>query len=135
MPDCIFCKIADHEVPANIVYEDDGFTAFLDIRPLNPGHILVVPKKHYRWVWDVPNTGEYFEVVSKIARVLQKVMKTEWVASDVAGMGVHHAHVHLVPRFPGDGHGEFVNAAEAKEIPTAKMKAIAESIRKGMIRE
>jgi histidine triad (HIT) family protein len=130
--ECIFCKIAGHEVSSNVVYEDDHFIAFLDIRPLNPGHILVIPKKHHRWVWDVQNPGEYFEVVSKLARVLQKVMKTEWVASDVAGMGVYHAHVHLVPRFPDDGHGEFVNAAEAKDIPVARMKSIAESIRKGI---
>ncbi len=60
------------------------------------------------------------------------MMKTEWVASDVAGMGVYHAHVHLVPRFPDDGHGEFVNAAEAKDIPAARMKSIADSIRKGI---
>lgn len=132
MSDCVFCRIANHELASNTVYEDDSFIAFLDIRPLNPGHTLVVPKKHYRWVWDVPNPGEYFEVVSKLARVLQKVLRTDWVASDVAGMGVYHAHIHLVPRFPNDGHGEFVNAAETKNIPAGQMKSIAESIRKGM---
>ncbi|MEI7463544.1 MAG: HIT domain-containing protein, partial [Candidatus Taylorbacteria bacterium] len=63
MPSCIFCKIINKEIPANIIYEDADFLAFLDIRPLSPGHMLVIPKKHYRWVWDVPNVGEYFEVV------------------------------------------------------------------------
>lgn len=132
MIDCIFCKIASHEIPSNIVFENDDFLAFLDIRPLNPGHTLVIPRNHYRWVWDVPVPGPYFEVVARVAKVLRKVMDTEWIASDAAGMGVHHAHIHLIPRFPNDGHGEFPNAANPKDIPPAKMKTIAESIRHGL---
>ena len=78
--DCVFCKIVNKEIHANIVYEDDNFLAFLDIHPQSPGHTLVIPKKHYRWVWDVPidmndekgltrdsAIGKYFEVVAKIA--------------------------------------------------------------------
>ncbi len=132
MEDCIFCKIVLKQLPSYTVYEDDNYVAFLDIRPLNPGHTLVVPKKHHRWVWDVPETGPYFERVAGIARVLQKTMKTDWVIADVAGMGVAHAHVHVVPRFPKDGHGEFVNAENAKTIPMKEMKTIAEKIRNGL---
>ena len=90
MIDCIFCKISSHEIPSNIVFENENFLAFLDIRPLNPGHTLVIPRKHYRWVWDVPIPGLYFEVVTRIAKATQKVMKTEWIACEIAGMGVHH---------------------------------------------
>lgn len=133
MEDCVFCKIIRKQLPSYTVFEDESYVAFLDIRPLNPGHTLVVPKEHYRWVWDVPETGHYFDRVGRIARVLQKTMKTDWVIADVAGMGVAHAHVHVVPRFPGDGHGEFVNAENAKTISPEQMTVIAEKIRNGLL--
>ena len=132
MEDCVFCKIIRKQRPSYTVLEEKAYTAFLDIRPLNPGHTLVVPREHHRWVWDVPETGRYFETVGRIARVLQRTMKTEWVVADVAGMGVAHAHVHVIPRFPGDGHGEFVNAENAKTISPEQMKVIAETIRTGL---
>ena len=81
--DCIFCKIVSGKIPCYKVYEDENFLAFLDIRPLNLGHTLVIPKKHFRWVWDVPNIGEYFEVVCKIAVAEQKAFDTEMILSKV----------------------------------------------------
>ena len=69
-----------------------------------------------------------------IAKTLQKTMNTEWVVADIGGMGVQHAHVHVVPRFSGDGHGEFVNAQNVKDIPAEEMKRIAEEIGKGFHR-
>ena len=66
-----------------------------------------------------------------IAKTLQKTMNTERVVADIGGMGVPHAHVHVIPRFPEDGHAEFVNAQNVKHIPTEEMKRIAEKIRKG----
>jgi len=62
-PNCIFCKIVKGEIPAYKIYEDENFLAFLDINPQSPGHTQVIPKRHYRWVWDIPNVGAYFEVV------------------------------------------------------------------------
>ena len=53
MQSCIFCKIVAKEIPAQIIYEDTHFLVFLDVKPRNPGHCLVIPKKHYRWVWDI----------------------------------------------------------------------------------
>lgn len=97
MVDCIFCKIVNKEVPAEIIYEDDKFIAFLDLRPLSPGHTLVIPKKHYRWVWQVPNVGEYFETAKKIARAMQKAFNQEMILSKVVGEEVEHAHVWLFP--------------------------------------
>ena len=97
MDNCIFCKIVKKEIPAEIVYEDADFVAFLDIHPRSPGHCQVIPKKHYRWVWDVPNVGEYFEVVRKIARVQQKAFEQDGVWSRITGEEVEHAHVWLFP--------------------------------------
>jgi histidine triad (HIT) family protein len=131
--ECVFCKIVRKELPSYPVFEDTRYLAFLDIRPMNPGHTLVVPKAHHRWVWDSPEPGRYFETTTKIARGLQKTMKTDWIAADIAGMGVAHAHIHLVPRFPGDGHGEFINAQNVKTISPDEMKTIAEKIRKEVL--
>ena len=100
MTSCIFCKIVKGEIPANVVWQDDDFLAFLDIRPQSPGHALVIPKKHYRWVWDVPNVGEYFEAVKKIALAQKKAFSTDFVLSKVVGEDVHHAHIWV---FPNDG--------------------------------
>ncbi len=97
MTDCIFCKIVRKEIPAEIVYEDDNFLAFLDINPRSPGHTQVIPKKHYRWVWEVSNTGEYFEVVSKLARAMQKAFHQPAIWSRIMGDEVVHAHIWVFP--------------------------------------
>jgi len=97
MSDCIFCKIANKEIPAYIVYEDENFVAFLDIHPQSPGHVQVIPKKHYRWVWDVPQLGDYFEIVGKIARAQQKAFNQEMILSKIVGEDVFHAHIWIYP--------------------------------------
>lgn len=94
---CIFCKIVSGEVPSSKVYEDKDFLAFLDIRPQSPGHTLVIPKKHYRWVWGVPNTGAYFEVAAKIAKALGKAFETDFILSKIIGDEVPHAHIWVFP--------------------------------------
>ena len=128
MESCIFCKIAAGEIPCYKVYEDDDYLGFLDITPRNPGHTLIIPKKHYRWVWDTPDVGAYYGVVGRVANAIRKAMKTEWVVSLVAGEEVPHAHVWLVPRFEGDGHGGFIDLQNIKKIDEAEMKKIAEKI-------
>lgn len=95
--DCIFCKIVKGEIPAHKVYENDAFLAFLDIRPKSPGHTLVIPKDHTRWVWDVPNFAEYFEIARKIALAERKAFGTELIQSKVYGEEVPHAHVWVFP--------------------------------------
>ena len=97
MQPCIFCKIVRKEIPSYTVYEDANFLAFLDINPTSPGHVQVIPKQHYRWVCDVPNVGEYFEVVKKIALAQQKAFNTEMILSKVYGEDVFHAHVWVYP--------------------------------------
>ena len=127
--DCIFCKIAKGEIPSYKIYEDEKFIAFLDIRPRNPGHTLVIPKQHFRWVWDVPYLGEYFQVVGKVANAIRRAMNTEWVVSLVLGEEVPHAHIWLVPRFEGDGHGSSIDLSNIKEISKKEMERIAEKIK------
>ena len=96
--DCVFCKIVAGEIPSHVVYEDDAFIAFLDIHPQSPGHTQVIPKKHYRWVWDVPNAGRYFEVVQKIAHALQNGFgDVDEIHSRIMGDEVHHAHIWIYP--------------------------------------
>lgn len=126
---CIFCKIAGHEISAKIVYEDEDFMAFLDINPVNPGHTLVIPKKHYRWVWDVPNIDRYYLAVQKVALALKKVFETDWIVSAVFGEEIDHAHIWLVPRFANDGHGGALDPSNRKKITEKKLNEIAEKIR------
>lgn len=120
MDDCIFCKIAAGAVPAHKLYEDEEFLAFLDIHPQSPGHAQVIPKKHYRWVWDVPNVGAYFEVARKIADAQRKAFGTDWILAKVVGDEVPHAHVWVFPEngVEGDktdfaGNAEKIRAALA----------------------
>lgn len=97
MKDCIFCKIVSKEIPAYIVYEDSEFIAFLDINPQSPGHTQVIPKRHCRWVWDVPNVGKYFEVTKKIALAQRKAFDTDFILSRIVGDEVPHAHIWVFP--------------------------------------
>ncbi|MEM1535757.1 MAG: HIT domain-containing protein [Candidatus Pacearchaeota archaeon] len=131
MLDCVFCKIVKGKLPCYKIYEDKNFLAFLDIRPLNPGHTLVIPKKHYRWVWDVPNIESYYKVVKRIANAIRKAMKTDWIISLVIGEAVPHAHVWLVPRFENDNHPKgWLDLENVKKITEKEMQEIAEKIKK-----
>lgn len=94
---CIFCKIVRGEIPSYKVYEDENFLAFLDINPNSAGHTQVVPKQHYRWVWDHPDAGAYFEVAKKIALAQRKAFNTEFILSKIVGDEVPHAHIWVYP--------------------------------------
>jgi len=127
MENCLFCKIINKEIPCHQIYEDDNFFAFLDIKPRNPGHTLVIPKKHYRWVWDIQE--DYSKTVNKIANSLKKATNTKLVISIVLGEEIEHAHIHLIPRFPDDGHGVLLDLSKIKEISEEEMKEITEKIK------
>lgn len=116
---CIFCKIVAGEIPAYKVYEDDNFIAFIDINPRAPGHVQVIPKKHYRWVWDLPaagsgqgSIGEYFEVVRKIAKAQQKAFNAELIRSQIYGNEVPHAHIWVWPEETGGDAKDFEGNSE-----------------------
>jgi len=97
--DCVFCKIAKKEIPSNIVWEDENFIAFFDIKPLSKGHTLIIPKKHFRWVWDVENYSEYFEKVKEVKKILDEKYKPLWTELKIMGNEIPHAHIHLIPHY------------------------------------
>ncbi len=96
MDDCIFCKIVKGDIPCFKIHENDKFLAFLDISQFAEGHTLVIPKKHFRFIWDIENIGEYYEFVSEIANHYTK-LGYQYVDSASFGRMVPHAHLHLVP--------------------------------------
>ena len=106
MENCIFCKIIAKEIPSNIIYEDELFLAFLDIDQSDKGHTLVIPRKHYRWIWDLPagrqespNFAEYFENIREVKKLLDSKYHPRFVEMKVWGIDIPHAHVHLIPHY------------------------------------
>jgi len=131
--DCIFCKIVAGELPSFKVYEDAETLAFLDIRPVNPGHTLVVPKNHSANIFDV--SPEDWTAVTNVVRTLAPVIEKAVAADGIninmnnrehAGQVVDHVHVHIIPRFKGDGfklwHQTPYKDGEAVKVQ-AKIKA------------
>lgn len=107
MDNCIFCKIIRGEIPCRKIWEDDNYFAFMDIKPLNPGHTLLIPKKHYRFVYEVPKVAKYWQKANDIALHLKQKLNAEYISFITAGMEVHHAHIHIVPRFKDDHLSDF----------------------------
>ncbi|MFA5737075.1 MAG: HIT family protein [Candidatus Paceibacterota bacterium] len=108
--DCLFCKIVSGKIPAYKIYEDDKFIAFLDIKPINFGHTLVIPKKHYRNLFDLPHdlTVEIGPLIKKIALAVKEATNADginigWNNEPAAGQLIYHSHTHIIPRFIGDG--------------------------------
>lgn len=127
--DCVFCKIALGQIPAKKVYEDDNFLGILDISPLNKGHVQLIPKKHYRWSWDVPNFGEYWEVARKVAKGQMKALGAPMVEFLTHGMDVHHAHIWIVPIY---GEEVFINVSARKSFSDEEMEKTAKMIQESI---
>jgi len=110
MPDCIFCKIVRGELPSYKVHEDDSSFAFLDIHPVSPGHVLVIPKTHAANVFEISaeDWASVQETVREVAIEVEKATDADGINlmmnnREHAGQVVDHAHVHIIPRFKGDG--------------------------------
>lgn len=95
--DCVFCRIVRGEIPSEKILETTDFLVFLDINPRAPGHALVIPKVHHRWIWDVPQYTEYCEIARTIARAQQKAFNTDAIMLRVTGDEVAHAHIWVLP--------------------------------------
>ena len=126
--DCVFCKIVNSEIPCYRVYEDSKFLAFLDINPLNQGHTLVIPKKHYTFVDDVPDFGKYFEVAKTVGKSIKKVTGHKHLYYFSLGNLVKHAHIWVMPHHKGDGHRDNVNWEGSKKIKEEEMVRLAKEI-------
>jgi histidine triad (HIT) family protein len=110
--DCIFCKIVNGELPSYKVYEDDDILAFLDISPINYGHTLVIPKKHFQNLESIDENllCKIIIIVKKVGQILKNGLGVEGYNvcennDAVAGQIVSHLHFHVVPRSEGDGLG------------------------------
>jgi len=98
----------------------------LDIRPLNLGHSLLIPKRHFRFVYDVPDFGRYFETARKMAKNIQKATDASSINFLTVGEEVHHAHIWIIPRFENDGG--VLDLKNFKKISPEEMKSIATTI-------
>ena len=109
MENCIFCKIAKKEIPCDQIYEDEDFFAFLDIKPVSHGHILIIPKAHIVWMQDASDEtiSKIFILTKKIMVAIKKGLECDYVLESVAGNEVPHFHIHLIPRYFDDGLQEF----------------------------
>ncbi len=138
MTDCIFCKILAGELPASLVYRDETCTAFMDIQPVNPGHVLVIPNTHATNLSELDPAagGRLFQIGQKMADALYKSgIKCEGVNffladGEPAGQEVFHVHLHVFPRFEGDGFG-LKFAPRYFQLPARDvLDGVAEKIRK-----
>ena len=107
--DCIFCKIANGEIPSATIFEDRDFRVMLDIGPATRGHVLILTKEHYDNIYeiDAETAGKLFSLASVIARAMKKVLNCDGMNilqnnGTVAGQTVFHFHLHLIPRYEGD---------------------------------
>lgn len=139
MQDTIFEKIIAREIPADIIYEDDLVLAFLDIKPVNHGHTLVIPKKKFRNVFDGdPEVlGHMMRTGQKIARALREITRCDGVNVSMnnepaAGQEVFHAHLHIIPRFTDDHAFKPINHLSydetiAKELTSSLQRLLRET--------
>lgn len=132
MENCVFCKIVKGGIPAYKVYEDEKYLGFLDIKPLTPGHVLLVPKEHIRWTDDVKDFGGYFEVAKKVGMAQRKALGAFTVCYLTLGFAVPHAHIRIVPRYENDKHGETIRWELAHELSKEQMEDIADKLRKAV---
>ena len=130
---CIFCKIVAKEAPASIIYENETVLVFLDIRPLQEGHTLVIPKKHYVDIFDIPDyeLTQIYKATKKIAPAIKKATNADGLSiiqqnGKAAGQDIFHFHVHVVPRFEAMKLPHFT---DLKEVDRAKLEETTEKIR------
>lgn len=108
--ECIFCKIVRGEIPSKKVWEDDYNIAFLDINPASPGHVLVVPKKHFAGIHEIDDLsmqklGVAVKKVNGVIKEKLEIAGTNIMLNNgrIAGQIVEHVHFHVIPRYPQDG--------------------------------
>ncbi len=111
--DCIFCEIVRGSAPASLVYQDEVASAFMDIQPVNPGHVLVIPNRHATNLSELPpeSGGYLFQLAQRVAAALRRSsIRCEGIDlfladGEVAGQEIFHVHLHVIPRYQGDGFG------------------------------
>jgi histidine triad (HIT) family protein len=132
MPEpCTFCKIARKEAPAHSIYEDDKVIAFLSIQPVNVGHTLVVPKKHYENIYEIPEkeVAHLYKIVKKMACAVKNAVSAEGIRivqnnGDAAGQVIFHLHVHVIPMYKQHSlpHQRKIRGANALEKDAKRIR-------------
>jgi len=138
MSNCLFCKIINKEIPAEVVYEDDDAIGVLDVRPLAPGHVLVLPKNHAQDIlaFEDKKIGLLFSAVKKITRLVNDAFSPDGFVIGVNNgrfsghtTGVDHLHVHIIPRWKDDGgislHG-IVNNPPKESLEEIRKKILGD---------
>jgi histidine triad (HIT) family protein len=138
MSDCVFCRIVARQIPATVVFEDEHTLAFMDIGHVNPGHVLVAVKKHAEnlYALDDPQAGAVLRAAARVARAIRDAFNPEGLSvyqanGKAAGQTVFHYHVHLVPRYAGDG---MELSWPVKNPPREKLAEYAEKIKASLPR-
>ena len=136
MGDCIFCKIANGEIPAATLYEDEDFRVILDLGPASKGHSLILPKKHATNIYELPDetAGKAMILAKKMAGKLTDALNCDGFNivqnnGEIAGQTVNHFHLHLIPRYEGDGLN--LNWPQ-QEISAEQLEEIRQSIKKSI---
>lgn len=132
--DCIFCKIAAGEIPSGTLYEDGQFRVILDLGPATKGHALILPKEHAANLYELPDetAAEAMKLAKKMALLLKGKLHCDGLNlvqnnGEVAGQTVSHFHLHLIPRYKGDGQKiNWVPSQPSREELEAVRKEIAE---------
>jgi histidine triad (HIT) family protein len=136
---CVFCDIVSGGKEASIVYQDERMLAFLDSRPLFPGHTLLVPRDHHELLLDLPaaQVGPLFQTVQRLSRAVQVALEAEGTflaVNNGVSQSVPHVHVHVIPRRKGDGLRGFFwprvsyrDAAHLEEVRSGIERAMRES--------
>ncbi len=129
--DCIFCKIVRGEIPSSNVLDNGKIIAFLDVNPVNKGHVLVVAKEHYETLLDIPDNiiKDMIIAAKKIGKSQRKALKADGFNLGMnnfaaAGQEVFHAHIHVIPRFESDGLKHW----PAKKYDEGEMDKVREKI-------
>ncbi len=131
---CIFCKIANGEIPSKTLYEDESFRVILDLGPATKGHALILPKEHAENLYELPEetAADAMKLAKKMASVMKEKLKCDGLNliqnnGETAGQTVMHFHLHLIPRYQGDGQRiGWVPSEPSQEELEAVRKEIAE---------
>lgn len=138
--DCLICKLLSGELEVSMVHQDELCSAFMDLHPINPGHMLVVPNRHASYVSDIneEESAQMFRIAHRLTVALRSSgLKCEGVNffladGEAAGQEVFHAHLHIFPRYRGDGFSLRLPPGYGPDAPRPELNEAAQKIKDGL---
>ena len=132
---CIFCKLANGQIPANTIYEDEDFRVILDANPASEGHALILPKEHYADIYELDDTlaARLFPLARKMACAMTETLGCDGVNilqnnGEIAGQTVFHFHMHLIPRYKNAPNNQGFLLWKQRGLSEEEIKAIGEKL-------